>query len=283
MDRFSSSGSAVYLPPLSPFSTSSSPSHIPSDALMLSTMPSEIDLGNVSLGLVDDSPIKMDNIFSGLEACHSHTSPHPRQNPWLLGKPAASQLLEEHGAYASPELKACMDHSSSSGLAAYLPPLLQPLTSFSPPAWRQPYDTLCTFSKVLDHSHVSDDVSVNTVDGIGYVASIGEPDEPDALEYAATASTMAPSRQPTGLTQTALEIFALDLLPESTSCGLPAIPSLDFANLSVGDCEDPLVSSRGIGSRIATPPPSISQGRRSCPQDVRGAGYSVSAYNYLSG
>ncbi|TFK46423.1 hypothetical protein OE88DRAFT_1667810 [Heliocybe sulcata] len=275
MDRSSSSGLAAYLPPLSPSSTSSSPSHIPSDAPMLPPMPSEIDLANVSLGSVDDSPINMDNIVSGLEASHNHTSPHPRQKPRRLSSPAVSQLLEEHSAYASPELEACMDRSSSSGLAPYLPPLSQPSTSFLPSAWRQSYGTHCTFSKVLAHSHVSDDVSVKAVDGIGYVASIGERDEPDVFEYAPTGNDMASSRQPNGLTQTALEIFALDLLPESTSCRLPEIPSLDFANLSVGDCEDPLVSSRAIGSRIATPSPSISQGRRSCPQDVRGAGYSI--------
>ncbi|TFK46411.1 hypothetical protein OE88DRAFT_919022 [Heliocybe sulcata] len=206
--------------------------HISSDALLHSPMPSEIDLANVSPGSAEDAPSSLDNIPSGFEASINSTWPRPTQITRLLCRPAVSQLLEDHSANTSPEPEACMDRSSSSGLAAYLPPLSPSSTPSSPSDSPRSNATYRTLSEILDYSHMSENVSTEKVQ----------------------------------------EAFARDLLPESTSCRLPTIPSLDFDKLSVGDIEDPLVFLAGVISRIATPPPSTSQGRRSCPQDVRGAG-----------
>ncbi|TFK46439.1 hypothetical protein OE88DRAFT_1811950 [Heliocybe sulcata] len=206
--------------------------HISSGSLGHSPMPSEIDLTDASPGSADDSPNNRDSITSGLEASINSTWPHPTQITRLLWTPAVSQFPEDYSTNPSPELEDFMDRSSSSGLAAYLP-LLSPSSASSSPS-----DSPCsnatyrTLSEILDYSHMSENVSTEKVQ----------------------------------------EAFARDLLPESTSCRLPTIPSLDFDKLSVGDIEDPLVLSGGMISRIAVPPPLISQGRRSCPQDVRGAG-----------
>ncbi|TFK46391.1 hypothetical protein OE88DRAFT_1667741 [Heliocybe sulcata] len=204
--------------------------HIPSDALVHSPMPSEIDLANVSPGSVDDAPNSLDNTPSRLDASRNNVSARSSQKTKLLGNPAVSRLREDHSANASPEPEACMDRSSSFGLAAYLPPLSPSSTSSSPSDSLRSNATYRTLSEILDYSHMSENVS----------------------------------------TEKAQEVFARDLLPESTSCRLPTIPSLDFDKLSVGDIEDPLVFSGGMISRMASPPPLISQGRRSRPQDVRG-------------
>ncbi|TFK46414.1 hypothetical protein OE88DRAFT_1739512 [Heliocybe sulcata] len=243
--------------------------HIPSDTLMLSPMPSEIDVANISLGSADDAPTNVHDVPSGLEVFPYNTLSHPSQNPRLLGSPAVSQLLEEHSTNLSLELEACMNRSSSFGLTAYLPPLSPSSACSSQSACPRSSSTYDPLTEVLEHTDISElDVVQVVPRSISWVASTEAVDDPDISAYASNCSIRVPSLRRSGFIEDA-QAFARDLLPGSTSCRLPTIPSLDFANLSVGAIEDPL---SGMSSRIGTPPPSISHDYQSCPQDVRGAG-----------
>ncbi|KZT21652.1 hypothetical protein NEOLEDRAFT_1139055, partial [Neolentinus lepideus HHB14362 ss-1] len=83
------------------------------------------------------------------------------------------------------------------------------------------------------------------------------------------------------------EEFAGGLLSESTSKHLPSIPSLDYANLSVGDIQEhPAGPGDRFSRRVSSPSASL-QGNRRSPRGVRGPGqthglWSSHVYNQVS-
>ncbi|KZT21676.1 hypothetical protein NEOLEDRAFT_1139086 [Neolentinus lepideus HHB14362 ss-1] len=77
---------------------------------------------------------------------------------------------------------------------------------------------------------------------------------------------------PIYLSQEEVHEFAGGLLRASTSKHLPSIPSLDYANLSVGDIQEHPAGPGGIMPGSAASSPSILQGHRRSPQGVRGPG-----------